>query len=97
MAFASATSKSTCYCVRYLARTYHIPISGNADTLIPNMKSIDAEVGDVMLMRYDDVYHVAMITNTTNEGYVVNEDWCGKKRTRFVSKFDMHIQGFLNF
>lgn len=61
------------------------------------MKSIDAEVGDVMLLRFDDIYHVAMVTNTKDDGYIIHEDWCGAPRTRFISKFDTHIRGFMDF
>lgn len=96
-----------CMCVAALHQLAGVNIRGDADTLSPNTPFENLEAGDVLLMRYGNVYHAALIISYSgavalpSEGIVVPktitiEEWnyvhC-KHTIRTLAFNDEHIRG----
>ncbi len=86
-----------CACVLYVRTVHNVPLYGDADTQVPNLRLFEAETGDVLLFRYPQDSHVAYITKTELDGWWVSESNYTRCETgyRFISRSDSHLVGAL--
>ncbi len=85
-----------CSCVKTAREVYgvQIPYNHNAWDLVANIT--EPEVGQLILMKYPTIGHVAVIDSITDEGYVISEgnyNTC-QFSTRFIPKNYYAIIGF---
>lgn len=88
-----------CYCVLYLREVMGVDIHGDADRQVANIPRTDVDSGDVVLLKYSNAYHVALVTKALTTG---GEIWVSVTEanyhecavdTRVIPLSDMHIRG----
>lgn len=84
-----------CECVAALRIKLGINIHGDADQLTPNIDKGDLALGDIILLRYGNIFHAAEIIGMDSEYLVHDFNYRKCKETiRFIPKDDPSIRGF---
>jgi len=85
-----------CYCGRYIKYKYGVPINKDASEYEPNIQFINVKRGDLVLLKYGEVAHLAYLLEITNSGLFVDEsnyEPC-KSGTRLIEWNDEALIGF---
>lgn len=85
-----------CSCIKTARNEgINIPYNTDAKDLQPNSSPF---INSLVILKYDDIYHVAVIKDYTDKGFVISEGNKVKceKGMRILKYNDMHIQGFWN-
>lgn len=96
---STAQNRQSIYCS--CVRTAHflnpkVPMINAAD-FKPNITRFDVRVGDVVLEKYPDTDHIALIADIQKEGYIVNEGnyrECEFSEGRAIPYNSERIRGF---
>jgi len=84
-----------CYCVKYLRHIHGVPIYGDADKQRGNISMNEAAPGDVVLLKYGDISHAALLKEKRVDGLVVQEaNFKECQETTRIIPYDDHIKGF---
>ena len=91
----------------YLRIVEGVNIRGDARVQVPNTQQVNADVGDVVILRYGNVYHAALLVGAVGEKDIgtaivpeqliiheANFERC-RTTTRWIPWDDPHILGIL--